>query len=275
MHRKAAILGWDPNYESDGQGRRFRDKVQQGDIILIARGKNQVDMIGFGQVMGEFERRPLAGWGIGDAISMRKLSPFKVKMQAPKSIQEPLLATLQHTKGFVQKRPERNADVEKVFRWIERQLELEDQHGHRVAIIEKGTRKSKIRRYKVTTLKQVIEARRREAALQDDYEQWLLNHDRHLSTLRYGRMECDAWEDERKNLIEAKASVSREDIRMAVGELLHYAFLGHEICNRPNLAVLLPKYPGDDHVKWLESIDVKIIWCKGQAFVDNANGQFT
>jgi hypothetical protein len=88
-------------------------------------------------------------------------------------------------------------------------------------------------------------------------------------------MECDAWEDDRQNLIEAKGSVSREDIRMAVGELFHYAFLGREICNQPNLAVLLPKYPSDDYVKWLASIDIKIIWRKGQAFADNANGQFT
>lgn len=232
-------------------------------------------MVGFGQVVGKFERKPLDSWENNDTFSIRSLKPFKAKMQVPKSMQEPLLAILQHTKGFVQKHPERNTNVKKVFMWIERQLGSEDQLSPTIAVIEKDTRKSRTSRYKITKSKQVIEARRREAELQDDYEQWLLSHNCRLSTLQYGRMECDAWEDERHNLIEAKGSSSREDIRMAVGELLHYAFLGLKKCNHPNLAILLPKHPGDDYAKWLESIDIKIIWRKDDAFEDNANGQFT
>ena len=84
------------------------------------------------------------------------------------------------------------------------------------------------------TRDQVREARRREKELLDDYDQWLKKQGRHLSVLRYGRIKCDAWEKERHNLIEAKGTTSREDIRMAVGQLFDYSFQGQEKYKQPN-----------------------------------------
>jgi len=93
--------------------------------------------------------------------------------------------------------------------------------------------------------------------------------------LKYGRIECDAWEEERQNLIEAKGSTSREDIRMAVGQLFDYAFQRKEGLKQPHKAILLPAEPARDSVEWLEPLGIKIIWRRGRSFLDNANGQFT
>lgn len=85
---------------------------------------------------------------------------------------------------------------------------------------------------------------------------------------------CCAWEEERQNLLEAKGSISRQDIRMAVGQLLDYAFQMRENFGSPNKAILLPQEPPQDVVKWLEPLGIKTIWRSGRSFIDNADGQF-
>jgi hypothetical protein len=61
---------------------------------------------------------------------------------------------------------------------------------------------------------------------------------------------------------------------MAVGQLLDYAFQGKAKFKQPHMAILLPNKPDDDSVKWLAPLGIKIIWRRGQSFLDNANGQF-
>ena len=129
--------------------------------------------------------------------------------------------------------------------------------------------------YEVKTKRQVKMASKVEAKLLSDYEQWLGEQGRQLSAVKYNRIQCDGWEKERRNLIEAKGSTRREDIRMAVGQLLDYAFQGKEEFKQPHMAILLPGEPDPDSVKWLEPLGIKIIWRRGRSFLDNANGQFT
>jgi hypothetical protein len=138
----------------------------------------------------------------------------------------------------------------------------------------KGLPKSNTYGYKVRTRERVTEFRKREKKLLDDYERWLNKRGRHLSELPYGRLKCDAWEKERQNLIEAKGSTSREDIRMAVGQLFDYSFQGKEKCKQPNMAILFPRKPPPERVEWLEPLGIKIIWRSIQSFLDNAGGQF-
>jgi hypothetical protein len=59
-----------------------------------------------------------------------------------------------------------------------------------------------------------------------------------------------------------------------VGQLFDYTFQMREKFEKPNKAILLPEEPLRDDVKWLETLDIKVIWRKGESFVDNAGGQF-
>jgi hypothetical protein len=274
LHTRAAIMGWPPDDRRHRIGPKFANDVELGDIILIARRHHsEPDVVGFGAVKGECRERRFR---VSDEpVYVRKLEPF---ITVQHELEGPLRDVLPINRAMVQLHPD---DKEKythreVCEWMARQLGLTDRQSDSDSITERDLRKSKTETYdyKVRTKKQVTEARKREENLLDDYYQWLKKQGRHLSRLRYGRPECDAWEGERQNLIEAKGSISREDIRMAVGQLLDYAFQMREKFENPNKAILLPEEPPQDAVKWLEPLGIKVIWRSGQSFVDNVDGQF-
>jgi len=269
LRTHAAIMGYDSRHST---GRRFADDVRPGDIILIARRHNWApDVVGLGVAIGECKERRFR---IADApVYVHELSPFMSLEEEPEGI--PLISVLQHTIALRQlhPNPEKKDTAWQVCRWMERLLEEQESDADTTA--ERGLSKSNTYGYKVRTTKQVRKARKREKELLDEYEQWLRKQERNLSLLSYGRLECDAWEGERRNLIEAKGSTSREDIRMAVGQLLDYAFQMRRKSEDLNKAVLLPEEPPPDRVKWLAPLGIKVIWRRGQSFLDNANGQFT
>jgi hypothetical protein len=276
LRNRAAIMGWEPdNWGSNAMGPRFaanpgaRSKVQLGDIILIARGKKSADIVGFGVVKGSVKTERLPPWN--QDVYLRELEPFKQCRKMPKSI--PIDAVLQHTWALVQLHPETNPEARKVCEWMERQLTEQEKHSKKPR--EVPLRKYKRADYEVRALEQVKRLQRREEKLVHDYQRWLVTGGRQLTALKYGRNECDAWEAERHNLIEAKARTRREDVRMAVGQLFDYAFQMREQFETPNKAILVPNQPPEDSVKWLEPLGIKLIWRSGQSFQDNAGGRFT
>jgi hypothetical protein len=127
--------------------------------------------------------------------------------------------------------------------------------------------------YQRRTAAEARVARRREAVLVVEYRDWLKDCD--VWVANYHGLRCDAYDKERNNLIEAKSSTKREYVRMAVGQLLDYAFLGRELFKSPRLAILLPKKPELDILTWLDGLKIKAIWKQQKAFVDNAGGLFT
>lgn len=275
LRHRAAIMGWEPdNWESGAMGPRFaahsdaRSKVQLGDIILIARGKKSADTVGFGVVKGQLRAERLPPWNRD--VYLRDLDPFKRCERVPKSI--PILAVLQHTWALVQLHPEANPDARKVCQWMERQLAEREKHSKEPRKVP--LRKSRKSDYEVRTPEQVKKLQKREEKLLHGYQRWLMTQGRQLTALKYGRNECDAWDAERQNIIEAKARTRREDIRMAVGQLFDYAFQMREQYENPNKAILLPNEPPEDRVKWLEPLGIKLIWRSGRRFQDNAGGQF-
>ncbi len=266
LRTRAAIMGYDSRHNT---GRRFANVVHTGDIILIARRHSgEPEVVGFGVVKGEC-REEQYSWS-DDPVYVRDLKPFIQLKQVPKGI--PLLDILPRNRAMVQRHPEKYDAHKKVCDLMEEQLG--DQKSDSEPIIEKGRRRPRTFDYEVRTPEQVKKAQRREEKLLYDYERWLKKQGRHLEGLKYGRMECDACEKERQNLIEAKGSSSREDIRMAVGQLFDYAFQGREKLKEPHLAILLPEKPPPKRVQWLEPLSIKIIWRRGRSFLDNANGQF-
>ncbi|MGH7941370.1 MAG: hypothetical protein ACREFR_09890 [Limisphaerales bacterium] len=131
--------------------------------------------------------------------------------------------------------------------------------------------------YEVRTKKKVFRARKIEAMLLEDYQNFLMGQKRSYQEVRYfGGMWCDAYETGRKSLIEAKSSTDRGCIRMAVGQILDYAFQGRKEFPKQNMAILLPRKPADSNVeKWLHSLKIYLIWRGKKGFQDNANGRFT
>jgi hypothetical protein len=82
----------------------------------------------------------------------------------------------------------------------------------------------------------------------------------------------DIYEKSRNNLIEAKGTGSRGEIRMALGQIFDYRRF---IEPAPSCAVLLPAQPRPDVEQLLRSAGVAAIWKSEHGFIDNAGGQFT
>lgn len=76
---------------------------------------------------------------------------------------------------------------------------------------------------------------------------------------------CDVFDETDDLLIEAKASASRQDVRMAVGQLFDYR---RHLGKRSSLAVLLPEQPSDDVLDLLRSLRIA-------AIVESSRGRFT
>ena len=83
----------------------------------------------------------------------------------------------------------------------------------------------------------------------------------------------DAYDKARNLLLEAKSSVTREAIRMAIGQLADYSRF---IKPKPQLAVLLPLRPPADLEELLRSQGICAVWQDEECgFTDNADGAFT
>ena len=128
--------------------------------------------------------------------------------------------------------------------------------------------------YEVRTRANVKRAKKREAKLLRRYQEWLERKGRKLRLVRYKNLKCDAFEEDHKNLIEAKSSPKREYIRMAVGQLLDYSYQGRESIGKCNMAVLLPRRPDPHSVEWISRLQISLIWEERGRFFDNADDQF-
>jgi hypothetical protein len=82
---------------------------------------------------------------------------------------------------------------------------------------------------------------------------------------------ADLYDKTRNNLIEAKGSGTRAELRMALGQLADY---GRFIKPPPRRAVLLPARPRADLEELLRSEDVAAVWQERSGFTDNAGGRF-
>lgn len=124
----------------------------------------------------------------------------------------------------------------------------------------------------------VRRAVRREAKLVRDYAESLgatgdrVYRNKLVRRSGAGAMCTDLFNETRNQLIEAKASTSRNDVRMAIGQLADYArFVG----KRTRRAVLLEARPEPDLLNLLADQGIAAVWRVGSEFADNANGAFT
>jgi hypothetical protein len=81
-------------------------------------------------------------------------------------------------------------------------------------------------------------------------------------------MRNDIFNCTRSALVEAKQAPTRENIRMAIGQILDYA----RSWDTKHRAVHLPNKPEADLLSLLDSVAIKAIWPDGAGFEDNAGG---
>lgn len=284
LREHAAFMG----YRLDRPiGRRFAKTIVEGDVILIARRyEGEPEFVAYGVVVGKAKRRARHSipWG-GSFRSLRRLKPFRTN-RPPSSV--PLQDALQHTMSLVQLHPERSAPHRQLCDWLERQLRKTDRKVVRKALVESGAGENDRNltvssatfpepgqpEFNMQTKNKIIRAQRRESELLQDYKDWLYRRGRHLELRRFGKLVCDAYEPKSRTLIEAKSSSRREYIRMGVGQLLDYAFQARKTFRCRNLALLLPSRPDSASLKWLEPLNINVVWQNGNVFADNAGGRF-
>lgn len=75
----------------------------------------------------------------------------------------------------------------------------------------------------------------------------------------------DIWDSTAGELIEAKGVATRENVRMAVGQLLDYGrFVEHS-----RKVVLLPSKPREDLIQYLRSLDIDLTYPEGSSWTRN------
>lgn len=281
----AAFMGWAPDDLGHRKlGYKFANEVREGDVILIARRyRHEPEVVGFGIVAGRYRKKirgfsPPSGAAWGGSI--RRLSPFVIR-ELPTKLN--LIRCLHHTAALRKLNPESNRDHQVVCRWLQDQLANGSALQRQQFCLPVGGSGTSLRpisrgnelEYTVRNQETIKRARRREQQLVTAYEKWLCQRGRSIQVARYERLECDAYEPARRHLIEAKSSSSRSYIRMAVGQLLDYAFLSRPRFGKPRLAILVPTKPEPDIFEWLSTVGISLIWRERGGFVDSAEGVFT
>jgi hypothetical protein len=280
--RHAAFMGWPPDKRI---GSRFAQKIKSGDIILIARRHHRKpEIVGFGVVRGKLKNQLPGFKPPGKFGSLWKLFPFKEKERLPVSLN--VMSVLGQTAAL---RHIRRSTHEKICNWLERQLPGGKdivRGSDKISIDNKNARVASTRailaklpqdnqlEYIRRTRKAISRAKKIEAELVKDYCGWLEARGKTLEIVKTGKLRCDGYEENRGNLIEAKSKVGREYIRMAVGQLFDYVFLGRTIRSNPNLAILLPAKPATREIEWLNPLKISVIWRQKGKFKDNAGNRF-
>jgi len=282
----AAFMGWGPDDQSHRIGRKFAHVISEGDVILIARRfRYRPDVVGFGVVTGAYQTHIKGFTAPGEDDwhgSIRTLSPFIPRTGIPSRLD--IMKVLNQPAALHELHPASDPDHRLICDWMTTALSV-GMIGNEGIGSNSKSRSPRVSLkslfdpsqfdFEVRTPERVRIARKLEAELVKGYRQWLGKKHRELKVANYQGLRCDAYEGERNNLIEAKSSGGREYIRMAVGQLLDYAYLGRKKFVSPNMAILLPRKPEANLLEWLAEVKISVIWKQRRTFLDNANGQFT
>lgn len=106
------------------------------------------------------------------------------------------------------------------------------------------------------------ELERREAALVQRYRQYLENQGYEVGRLRIvppgesRPLYSDLWNKTNEDLIEAKSTVTRDQIRQAIGQLLDYG----RFVPGASRTILVPSRPRQDLLDYIASVDVGVVF---------------
>lgn len=279
VRARVAFMGWDLEHPI---GNKFAREIKPGDVILIGRRhERKPDVVGFGIVRGKYRKKAPRRTPVPDGGtfgSLRNLSSFidMTGHRLPAGIA--FIKAFRQTKAMAQIYPKNDIAHERICEWMDSKLPADKAlRNTRGQVRSVALSRNPQMDYSVRKKAEVIKAEMKEAHLVKDYGKWLERKGRELSRLWYRRLQCDAFEKGRKNLIEAKSSIRREQIRMAVGQILDYAYQIKTKYSNAKMAILLPEKPTQESVNWLRPLRISVIWREGHgklAFSDNAKGQF-
>jgi hypothetical protein len=119
-------------------------------------------------------------------------------------------------------------------------------------------------------------ATRREIRLTHAYRDYLIAAGETVRSLEITRpgspaLRSDIIVPTRGLLVEAKGSVSRDAIRMAIGQVIDYG----RFWDAKRRGVLLPRRPNEDSMALIAAADMTAVWQDGNGFADSAAGAFT
>jgi hypothetical protein len=123
--------------------------------------------------------------------------------------------------------------------------------------------------YPVEHVARTAAAERMEQQLVLDLRDYLQSHGHRIVRHKYGidggNLYCDMFDETDAVLVEAKGDVTRELVRMAIGQLLDYSRF---YPTRPRLAVLLPRRPSDDTMQYLGSVGATLVYRNAESAWD-------
>jgi hypothetical protein len=107
---------------------------------------------------------------------------------------------------------------------------------------------------------------RSEFKLQHEFGLFLLSHGHTVLSYDFefpeasGTLKPDFWIEDLKMIVEAKASTSREHVRLAIGQVLDYVHLAAQLGFEMKPAILLPGLPPGDLVDLLKDLGIELIY---------------
>ncbi|MCQ8834993.1 restriction endonuclease [Streptomyces malaysiensis] len=248
-HQVGYFDGWgaDGYYHYTGEGQKGDQEMTRGNLAILrhvqeGRALHLFDSVARGVVayMGEFTLATDTPWYYQDAPDaqdeIRSVIMFRLKPVGT-------VAKLGENLAFTP----RSEDV------------VED-----VAV-----EKHQTERMLVSSKTQEREAERREAPLVTAYRDYLLQRGHTVTRKKIipaGEVRplyTDLFDTTDHVLIEAKGSVAREAVRMAIGQLYDYR---RYITPAPSLAVLLPSRPRRDLIDLCNVSGARVAWPEGRAF---------
>jgi hypothetical protein len=111
------------------------------------------------------------------------------------------------------------------------------------------------------------EMERAEAGLVHRYRRFLLSRGHNVSRAKIippgegAPLYSDLWDETTGELVEAKASVARDHIRMAVGQMLDYRRF---VSGAKTFTILVPQRPRDDLVAFIHSVGLGVLYPDGE-----------
>ncbi|WP_327291482.1 restriction endonuclease [Streptomyces sp. NBC_01198] len=248
-HKHGYFDGWgeDGCYHYAGEGQVGDQKMTQGNLAILKHRQERRTLrlfkgvaSGMCQYLGEFTLPDEQPWYRTDAPEtnggpIRSVIMFRLQ---PVSAEEPVGTQLPHT-------PSAEPEVELI--------DVETQHTERML---------------VDPSREPYEAERVEARLVRAFAEYLRLLGRSVGRHRIApagvakQLLTDLYDTTTNRLYEAKGSVSREAIRMAIGQLFDYS----RFLPRPTLGLLVPSRPEDDLLDLCNQLQITIVWPEGDGY---------
>jgi hypothetical protein len=245
-HRHGYYDGWDAEglFNYVGEGQRGDQRFVQGNKSILQHREDHRTLEGFlargteVTYLGEFE---LVDWFLrdahetGDKNTLRQVIVFRLRPLNPVPVDLPVAPVT----------PADEATVEMVA--------VEEQHTERSFVAPD---------------REPYELERSEAALVHRYRQHLQRKGHTVSRLRVvppgegAPIYSDLWDASAGELVEAKASVTRDHLRHAVGQLLDYG----RFVDAKALTVLVPCRPRQDLLAYLRHAGIDSVYPDGEGW---------